>query len=213
MHPTRKSFVRNTLLAAAALAALALTGCGGTGGSAASDEDMTLGKADAPITLIEYASVTCVHCADFNEKVFPTVKKDYIDTGKVHYIYREFITGPADVSAAGILVARCAGKDKYFSVIDAIMRSQKEIFTTGDGKGVLKRVASSAGMSDEQFQTCVSDAKGLDRINKNIEKYVKEDDITGTPTLIINGEKFTGDYTKVEEFTAALNNAKPVEKK
>ncbi|ESQ77511.1 DsbA family protein [Asticcacaulis sp. YBE204] len=213
MHPTRKSFVRNTLLAAAALGALALAGCGGTDGSAASNDDMTLGKVDAPITLIEYASVTCVHCADFNEKVFPTVKKDYIDTGKVHYIYREFLTGPTDVSAAGILIARCAGKDKYFQVIDAIMRSQKEIFTTGDGKGVLKRVASSAGMSDAQFQTCVSDTKGLERINKNIEKYVKEDDITGTPTLIINGEKFTGDYTKVEEFTAALNNAKPAEKK
>ncbi|MFT3997052.1 MAG: DsbA family protein [Asticcacaulis sp.] len=206
MHLTRHTFVRGALMAAAAFGALALAGCGGSKSDASAD-DMSLGKADAPITLVEYASVTCTHCAAFNEKVFPTVKEKYIDTGKVHYIYREFLTPPEDVSAAGVLVARCAGKDKYFEVIDAIMRSQNELFTTGDGKGILKRIANSAGLSDEAFAKCVSDPKGLERIQSNIEKFVKADDVRGTPTLIINGKKFEGDYTDVAAFTAALDKA------
>lgn len=211
MHLTRHTLVRGALMAAAAFGTLALAACGG-GKTDAGADDMVLGKADAPITLVEYASVTCTHCAAFNEKVFPTVKAKYIDTGKVKYIYREFLTPPADVSAAGVLVARCAGKDKYFEVIDAIMRSQKELFTTGDAKGILKRVANSAGLSDEAFAKCVNDPKGLERIQTNMEKYAKADNITGTPTLIINGQKFEGDYTSVEAFTAALDKA-PTAKK
>jgi len=211
MHLTRQTLVRGALMAAAAFGALSLAGCNGSKTGAGAD-DMTLGKADAPVTLVEYASVTCSHCAAFNEKVFPTIKANYIDTGKVHYIYREFLTPPADVSAAGVLVARCAGKDKYFEVIDAIMRSQSELFSTGDGKGILKRVASSAGLSDEAFAKCVNDPAGLERIQKNMEKFANADNITGTPTLIINGQKFEGDYTDAAAFTAALDKAAAAKK-
>lgn len=212
MHLTRQTIVRGALLAAAAFGTLALAACGGGAKTDAGADDMVLGKAEAPITLVEYASVTCSHCAEFNEKVFPTIKEKYIETGKVKYIYREFLTPPADVSAAGVLVARCAGKDKYFEVIDAIMRSQRELFTTGDAKGILKRVANSAGLSDEAFAKCVNDPKGLERIQTNMDKYAKAENITGTPTLVINGQKFEGDYTSVEAFTAALDKAAPAKK-
>jgi protein-disulfide isomerase len=208
MRFTRSSIVKGLLMTGLAIGALGLSSCGSKT-STSNTDDMTMGKADAPITLIEYASVTCAHCAEFNEKVFPTLKAQFIDTGKVKYVYREFLTAPADVSAAGVLVARCAGKDKYFSVIDAIMRSQQELFTTGDGKGILKRVASSAGLSEAEFDKCVNDPEGLKRITENMEKFAKQDNITGTPTLIINGKKFEGNPADFKAVEAALNAAKP----
>jgi protein-disulfide isomerase len=186
-------------------ASLGLAACSPKGGSTAtSSEDMTLGSETAKVHMVEYASVTCSHCAEFNEKVFPAFKAKYIDTGKVHYTYREFLTAPQDVSAAGILVARCAGKDKYFQVIDSIMRSQREIFEGGDSRGVLLRIAQSVGMDEAKFNACVTDAKGLERINSNIEKYTKDENIEGTPICIINGEKFSGNYTELSEFDKKL---------
>ncbi|MEM9965169.1 MAG: thioredoxin domain-containing protein, partial [Asticcacaulis sp.] len=105
MTLTRKTLVKSALATGFLLAGLGLAACGNKAANIGAD-DMSMGPADAKVTLIEYASVTCVHCATFNEKVFPAIKEKYIDTGKVRYVYREFLTGPADVSAAGVLVAR-----------------------------------------------------------------------------------------------------------
>jgi len=157
-------------------------------GSAASSEDMSMGDPKAPVKMVEYASASCTHCATFNNTVFPAFKAKYIDTGKVHYTLKEFLTPPNELAAAGFLTARCAGKEKYFSVLDAIFRSQQEIFQTGDMRGVLLRVAQSAGLTESQFNTCITDEAALKALNARVERAIKQDKITGTPAFFINGK-------------------------
>jgi protein-disulfide isomerase len=182
------------LLTAVALTAslgVALAGCDKK--DAATADDMSLGNPNAKVTVIEYASASCSHCGRWNNEVFPAFKAKYVDTGKVHYVYREFLTPPVEVAAASFLLARCAGKDKYFSVIDSVYRSQEEMFTTGDYRGVLLRIAQSAGLSEEQFSACVNDEKAIKALNDRVEKYQADAKITGTPTFVINGKKAGGD--------------------
>ena len=190
-------------LIVAAIAALSLAACA-KGGSGATDEDMTLGSPTAKVTVIEYASAACSHCARFNNTVFPAFKAKYIDTGKVHYIFREFITPPPQLAAAGFLLARCAGKDKYFSVLDAVFRSQDEIFSTGDIHGVLLRIAQSVGMTEDQFTACISDDKALKALNDRVQKYQTRDKIEATPTFFLNGKKWREGEASLAEFDAAL---------
>ncbi len=175
----------------AALAA-GLSACGPKGESVSAD-DMTQGNASAKITVVEYASASCSHCAEWNEDVYPAFKAKYIDTGKINYVYREILTPPQEVAAAAFLMARCAGKDKYFQVVDSVYRSQTEMFTTGQFREGLLRVAQSAGMSEDQFNACVTDEKGLKALNERVEKYSKEAKIQGTPTFVVNGKKVGGD--------------------
>jgi protein-disulfide isomerase len=195
------------LLLAAAAGALALAGCSKGAGGGADAADMTLGDPNAPVKIVEYASVTCSHCATFNNEVFPQLKAKYIDTGKVHYTFKEFLTPPAPVAAAGFLTARCAGEDKYFSVIDAIFHAQQEMFTTGDMRGVLLRVAQSAGMTEDEFTKCVSDEAALKALQARVEKAVNEDKVTATPTFFLNGEKFKEGEATLAEFDAAIAKA------
>ncbi|MDB5447797.1 MAG: dsbA, partial [Phenylobacterium sp.] len=108
-------FSRRILIAAAAAAALALAGCHKSGAAGSAQGDMSLGPPDAKVKVVEYASASCSHCARFNNEVFPAFKAKYVDTGKVNYTLREFLTPPEEVAAAGFLLARCAGKDKYFT--------------------------------------------------------------------------------------------------
>lgn len=199
---------RRLLLVAAAGASLALAGCSkGGGGAAASAEDMTLGDPNAKVKVVEYASVTCSHCAAFNETTFPAFKAKYIDTGKVHYTFKEFLTPPEQVAAAGFLIARCAGKDKYFTVVDALFRSQQEMFQSGDMRGGLLRVAQSAGMTEQQFNACVQDEKALTALNTRVEKAIRQDGISATPTFVVNGKKIKeGDIT-LPELDAAIAEA------
>lgn len=192
------------LLVVAAVGALALAGCSKSAGPAADAGDMTLGDANAPVKMVEYASVTCSHCAVFNNEVFPEFKKKYIDTGKVHYTFKEFLTPPAEVAAAGFLTARCAGEDKYFAVIDSLFHAQQEMFTSGDMRGALLRVAQSAGMTEEQFNKCVSDEAALKALDARVEKALREDKITSTPTFVINGEKIKEGEISLAELDAAV---------
>ncbi len=194
-----------SLLAVALFGALALAGCNKP--SASSGEDMTMGKVDAPVKMIEYASASCSHCARFNNDVMPAFKAKYIDTGKVHYTLKEFLTPPVEVAAAGFLTARCAGKDKYFSVLDAIFRSQQEMFQTGDMRGVLLRVAQSAGMTEAQFNTCITDEAALKALNDRVEKASKAEKITGTPTFIVNGKQVASGEVSLEQLDAAIAEA------
>ena len=138
------NFSRRSLAAVAVLGALALVGCS-KGGAKANTDDMTMGDPKAKIEMVEYASASCSHCAAFNNNVFPAFKAKYIDTGKVHYPFKEFLTPPAEVAAAGFLTARCAGKDKYFNVVDALFHAQEEMFTSGDMRGVLLRTDDDSG--------------------------------------------------------------------
>ncbi len=170
--------------------------------------DMSLGAGEnAKVTLIEYASVTCAHCAEFNKDVMPELMAKYITTGKIRYVYREFLTEPRDVSAAGILLARCSGKENYFKVVDAIMKAQGEMFgdgTTTNALPVLKRIGATVGIDEKAFNTCISDTKGLTRIQDNVDKYLKDDDITGTPTFFINGKRFERKTGTIADFDEAF---------
>ena len=170
--------------------------------------DMSMGAGEnAKVTLIEYASVTCAHCAEFNKDVMPELTAKYITNGKIRYVYREFLTEPRDVSAAGILLARCSGKENYFKVVDQIMKAQGEMFgdgTTTNALPVLKRIGASVGIDEKAFNTCISDTKGLTRIQDNVDKYLKEDDITGTPTFFINGKRFERKTGTIADFDEAF---------
>jgi protein-disulfide isomerase len=199
------NFTRRTLAIAAAT--FALVGCGqanGAGGSANSiTGDMTLGDPKAPVKVVEYASLTCPHCAEFHETVFPEFKKKYVDTGKVQYTFKEFLTPPAAVAAAGSLLARCAGKDKYFDVVSAVFHSQSEWQTSGPRESLL-RVAKSAGMTEEQFDKCVGDREALQELNARVDKAAKEGNIQFTPTFVINGKKVKEGAMTLPELDAAI---------
>ena len=195
---------RRLLVAAVAVAGLSLAACNKAGGAGASAGDMTLGPADAKVKVVEYASASCSHCATFNNEVFPAFKAKYIDTGKVHYTLKEFLTPPEQVAAAGFLTARCAGKDKYFTVLDAIFKNQAEMFQTGDVRGGLLRIAQSAGMTEDQFTKCVSDPEALKALQARHDKAVKEDKISGTPTFFVNGKKVGEGEVSLAQLEAAV---------
>ena len=189
-----RSFSRRLAIAASlsvGLLALGLSACGG-GNTAVTADDMSLGDASAPVTVIEYASVSCSHCARWNKDVFPAFKAKYIDTGKVHYVFREFITEPRQLAAAGFLLARCTGKDKYFSTLDQVFHAQDEIFQTGDIRGPLVAIAGQAGMSEQQFDACLAGTKEDAEINKVAQDGQDRYRISGTPTVIINGQPQPG---------------------
>ena len=183
------SMSRRAALTAAALAAMAtMAGCTAkTGGEA--QGDMTLGAgADAKVTVIEYASVTCGHCAVWNEEIWPEFKTKYVDTKKVRYVFREFPTPPQDIAVAGFLIARCAGEDKYFDVMHDIMASQKEWAAGVPPRTTLFRTAAAAGLTQEQTEACISDKAAIEEMSNRIKAGL-DAGVTGTPTFIVNGTK------------------------
>jgi protein-disulfide isomerase len=198
---------RIVMVAAAAGAALALAGCNKGAGGAASTDAMTLGDPNAKVKFEEFASTTCSHCARFNNDVFPAFKAKYIDTGKVQYTFHEFLTPPEAVAVAGFLTARCAGKDKYFSVIDALFNSQEEMYATGDARGTLLKVAQSAGMTEDQFNKCVSDEAANKALADRVQKAQRERNISSTPTFFVNGKKIKEGEMTMEELDAAVAEA------
>ena len=187
----------NRRIAVAVLGAVAL--CAGSALAAPPlPDDMSLGNPKAKVKLVEYASLSCTHCAVFNNEVFPAFKKKYIDTGKVHYTLREILTPPAQVAAAGFITARCAGKDKYFTVVDAVFRGHDEMVKTGDARAVLVGAAKAGGMSEAQFEACLSDESALEALNARVARNAKQGEISGTPTFVFNGK-----MVKEGEMTAA----------
>jgi protein-disulfide isomerase len=201
MTSSRRQFVTAAVLGFA-LAGPAL----GAAPKAALPDDMTLGNPKAKITVIEYASASCPHCAHFNNDVFPAFKAKYIDTGKIHYVFREFLTPPAEVAAASFLIARCAGKDKYFSVLDTIFRGQQKMYESGDIKGALAHAASVGGMNEAQFDACLTDEAAGDALDARVARYAKVDGINMTPTFVINGKKMEADAT-LANLDAAIASA------
>jgi protein-disulfide isomerase len=205
---------RRTLMltaAAIAAAALALAGCqqgakaGATGAGEYAD-DMTMGSPNAKVTVVEYASVTCPHCAHFNEAVFPAFKAKYIDTGKIFYVFREFpLNMPGhEGDGPGFMLARCSGKDHYFKVVDAIFRSQPELERTGDIRSVFLRIAQSEGMNEQQALNCMEDANLAKTMTTRVEREGKQYDIEGTPTFIINGKKLDAPEADLPALDAAI---------
>jgi protein-disulfide isomerase len=180
------------LIAAAALATLAACSKSDASLGKAGPEDMTLGNPNAKVLVAEYASVGCPHCAAFNNEVFPTFKKKYIDTGRVHYVFHEMLVGGGTelaMAEAGFLLARCAGKDKYFAVNDEIFHQQQAI-EANPREGLL-RIAQSAGLTEPQFNACINDQAGLKALQARVEKAAKAG-FDETPTFVINGNKLVG---------------------
>jgi protein-disulfide isomerase len=165
--------------------------------------DMALGSKDASVTITEFASMTCPHCAAFNEAVFPKIKADFIDTGKIRYVFREF---PLDVkAAAGSMLARCIAKDdagKYFAVVDLLFKSQAE-WAGAKSTETLTRIGKQAGMSQQAVDKCLTDQVLLDKVAAD-QKFATEIlKVNSTPTFFINGEKITGEAS-YEEFAKRI---------
>jgi protein-disulfide isomerase len=166
--------------------------------------DMALGPADAKVTITEFASMTCPHCAAFNAEVFPKIKAEYIDTGKIRYIFREF---PLDIkAAAGSMLSRCIANGdatKYFAVTDLLFRSQSD-WVTKNTTETLTRIGKQAGLSQPQVEACLKDQSLLDKIVAD-QKYASEVlKVDSTPTFFINGEKIKGE-TSFEDFQKKIN--------
>ena len=182
-----RSSIRRLVLALAALAALASPALAAA--PAPLPDDMSLGRAKAPVTVIEYASASCPHCARFNNNVFADFKKKYIDSGQVHYVFREYLTEPVQVAAAGFLVARCAGATKYFQVLDDYFRGQAKAYESGDIKSLILSSGAHAGLDEAKISACLSDQAAAEALNARVERYAREDGIDSTPTFVVNGKK------------------------
>ena len=152
--------------------------------------DMILGEEDAPVTIIEYASMTCPHCGLFHRQVFPQIKEDYIDTGKVRLIFREF---PFDaIATAGSMLARCAEPEKYFGFIDVIFAQQEDWLRRDAPMEGIRDIARQGGFSDTEFQACLTDEAVLDGIRWIQTRGSEEFGVNSTPTFFINGQKVVG---------------------
>ena len=201
-----------TLLAGMAVA-FTLSACQkSSSAGAVTDDDMSMGSPTAKVTLVEYASVACPHCGDFNNNVFPAFKAKYIDTGKVRYVAREALTGDPSIAAAGFLTARCAGKDNYFKVVDAIYHGQEEMARTGDPHAVLLNIARSVGMTDAQFDACIKDEKALAALQARWDRYVKDDKVDSTPTFVVNGKMLQPGEKTLAQLDAAVAEAEAAPK-
>ena len=208
MNFTRREFLAGTsalTVAAAIAAALPLNALGFSDTAQAQANadlmkagpmgDQAQGAADAPVTIIEYASMTCSHCATFHTTVYPELKSRYIDTGKVRYILREF---PLDPLAAGaFMLARCAGDGAYYQMVDTLFAQQKQWAFVQNPIPPLLNIAKQNGFTEQRFEQCLSDQKMLDAIEDVRQRGAKLG-VTSTPTFFVNGKIQKGAMT-IEE--------------
>jgi protein-disulfide isomerase len=166
--------------------------------------DMALGQDDAPVTIVEYASMTCGHCAAFHKDTLPTLKSEYINTGKARLIFREYPLDP--VATAAFMVARCGAKETYFPLVDAMFQLQSTWIANDNPVQGLMRVAQQAGYSQESFNACLQNQSVLDGVNWVKERATKEFGISSTPTFFINGEIVRGNLP-IEEFRQKIDGA------
>ena len=201
----RIKFAVAVLLSALALAACSQNKASGGGSASALPDDMSLDNPKAKVTVIEYASVGCPVCDKWQLEVWPAFRAKYVDTGRVHYVFREMLVGggpEVTVAASGFLLARCAGPDKYFPVVDAIFKNQQQAFA--DPRGTLETIAKSMGMTEDQFNRCVSDDKAIQALNDRTERNAKDNHVDSTPTFVVNGKMLTPGYHSLPELDAAI---------
>ena len=156
------------------------------------DQDYVIGSSKAKVTVVEYASATCPHCARFAAEIVPAIKRKYVDTGRIKFVFREFLTEPADVAASSFIVARCSGKATYYKFVEDIFHSQAEMFSGNAGTEpvtVLMRIARAYGIDTQRFHTCLSDSKAVKLLGDRLDHAMRVDDVEGTPTILINGKK------------------------
>jgi protein-disulfide isomerase len=163
--------------------------------------DVVEGNATAPITIVEYASMTCSHCAAFHKEVYPTLKKNYIETGKVKFILREFPLDP--LATAAFMLARASG-DKRDAVVDLLFKQQKNWAFVDKPLDGLSNVMKQTGLSEEAFKATLKDQQLYENVNKVRDRAAEKFAISATPTFFINGEKYSGEIT-VADLEKILN--------
>lgn len=174
------------------------------GGPAAGPDDRILGKADAPITIFEYASFTCPHCADFDANTLPKLKAEWLDTGKARLIFRDYPLDQAAVRAA--MLARCAPPEQFYAFVDELFHSQMTWATGGRVDVALGKLAKLSGMSDAQFAACMKDEAGQKRVLDSRLEAEQTYKVESTPTFIVNGVQIVG-AQPYAEFERVLNKA------
>lgn len=168
--------------------------------------EKAVGDPAAPVTIVEYASMTCSHCAAFHKETYPQLKEKFIDTGKVYFIFREFPLDP--VATAGFMLARCVPENQYFTFVDALFKNQEVWAFTEDRIGGLTKMAKQAGLTQEKFEQCLTNQELLDGVNWVKERGVEEFDVSSTPTFFINGEIIRG-ALPFEEFEKKITPLLP----
>jgi len=184
---------------ALAAPAFAHHGAGGEG-----DAEMAMGAADAPVTIIEYSSMTCPHCAAFHGETLPLIKANYIDAGKVRLVFRDFPFDRQALLAAAL--ARCAGAARFFGFVDVLFRTQKSWARAANPEEALGRIARLGGLKEDEITACLADQALLDSIMQSRLQGSQEFEIKSTPTFIINGERVVGaqPYERFEEIIERL---------
>ncbi len=170
--------------------------------------EMQLGNPDAPVTVIEYASYTCPHCARFHEGPYKQLKADYIDTGKINFIYREVYFDRYGLWASAI--ARCAGPDKFFGISDLIYAGQSEWTRAGGGQPTaivdeLRKIGRLAGIGSEDLEACLQDGEKLQTLVAWYQQNAERDSVTSTPSFVINGQKYSN--MSFNEMAAIIDDA------
>lgn len=170
--------------------------------------DMNLGNPKAPVHVVEYLSLTCSHCAHFHEEIFPAFKAKYIDTGRVYFTVRELLTAPANVAAAGFLMARCNGGGRYFQVLDQVFKSQSRWKPGAPIKPIFMEIAKANGMTEAQFEACIVDDKAQDALERRLTYATQTDKVQGTPTFFVNGVLVPSDHVpSLADLDAAIAKA------
>tara|TARA_B000000460_G_scaffold69805_1_gene48080 strand:+ start:1740 stop:2333 length:594 start_codon:yes stop_codon:yes gene_type:complete len=174
--------------------------------NAKTDEEFFLGNKDAKIVVIEYASMTCIHCANFHKQVYPKIKKNYIDTNKIKFIFRDF---PLDKQALfASVLAKCAPKDKYFNFVKLILTNQEKWISNDDTfMNKLRNIGKLAGLNENKINSCFKDEKMVDNIIRTRSIGEEKYNINSTPSLIINEKKYSAmSYENFEKIIENLIN-------
>ncbi|PSH70650.1 disulfide bond formation protein DsbA [Phyllobacterium brassicacearum] len=170
--------------------------------AAGSLKDMVMGKPEAPVTIVEYASMTCPHCAHFSSTTLPTIKEKYIDTGKAKLILREFPFDPR--AAAAFMLARCAPEERYYPMVEVLFKQQEQWAGAANAEEPLLQISKLAGFTQESFKACLTNQKLLDDVNAVRERGASEFGVNATPTFFINGTKYSGALS-VDEMSAVID--------
>ncbi|MDR6633643.1 protein-disulfide isomerase [Phyllobacterium sp. 1468] len=165
-------------------------------------KDIVMGKAEAPVTIIEYASMTCPHCAHFSTTTLPTIKEKYIDTGKAKLILREFPFDPR--AAAAFMLARCAPEERYYPLVEVLFKQQEQWAGAANAEEPLLQISKLAGFTQESFKACLTNQKLLDDVNAVRERGANEFGVNATPTFFINGTRYSGALS-VDEMSAIID--------
>jgi protein-disulfide isomerase len=173
-------------------------------GYTAEPDDIALGDSESKLILVEYFSPTCPHCVSYHKRIFPEIKKKYIDTGKIQYIMREFIGNKQDLDAT--VLARCEGsQDVYFKFMNVILEKQDSWAFSKNYREILTNIGTMGGVSAEKYAKCLNDESKIKNLIENTQLVAKEPRFIGTPTFFLNGKQFTKPYT-VDELSSAIDS-------